>query len=62
MSNNLDPDQDQQNDPDQDQHSVGPDLGPNCLFYQYMTKVAASKARVNNLIRCVKGIMEWLIV
>ena len=19
-------------DPDQDQHSVGPDLGPNCLF------------------------------
>ena len=23
-------------DPDQDQHSVGPDLGPNCKGYQQM--------------------------
>ena len=32
-------------DPDQDQHSVGPDLDPNCLHlgYQQMTKVAAVK-------------------
>ena len=29
VSNSLDPDQDRQND--QDRHSVGPDLGPNCL-------------------------------
>ena len=38
MSNGLDPDQ------DQDGHSVGPDLGPNCL--QRLSadkKVAASK-------------------
>ena len=33
MSNSL--------DSDQDPHSVGPDLGPNCLQrYQQMTKVA----------------------
>ena len=30
MSNTLDPDQDQWN-PDQHRHSVGADLGPNCL-------------------------------
>ena len=30
MSNAFDSDQDRQN-PDQDQHSVGSDLGPNCL-------------------------------
>ena len=30
MSNTLDQDQDQQN-PDQDRHSVGADLGSNCL-------------------------------
>ena len=35
MSNGL--------DQDQDQHSVGPDLGPNCLQRQ----VAASEERVN---------------
>ena len=29
-------------DPDQDRHSVGSDLGPNCL---QMTKVAASKEK-----------------
>ena len=34
-------------DPDQDRHSVGPDLGPNCLKgYQQTTKVATSKERV----------------
>ena len=32
-------------DPDQEQHFMGPDLGPNCL--QKMTKVTASKERVN---------------
>ena len=34
-------------DPDQDRHSVGPDLGPNCLqSYQQMTKVTASMESV----------------
>ena len=37
MSNNL--------DPDQDQHSVEPDLGPNCL-QGLSAKVAASTERV----------------
>ena len=32
-------------DPDQDRHFVGPDQGPN-RGYQQMTKVAASKERV----------------
>ena len=38
-------------DPDQDQHSVGPDLGPNCL--QRLSaddKVAASKERIKFLL------------
>ena len=39
-------------DPDQDRHSVGPDLGPNCLqrkgFKQQTTKVAARKERVKD--------------
>ena len=35
-------------DPVQNWHSVGPDLGPNCLQkYQQTTKIAASKDRVN---------------
>ena len=36
-------------EPDQNQHSVGPDLDPNCLqrFYQRWTKVSTSKERVN---------------
>ena len=35
-------------DPDQDRYYVSPDLDPNCLqSYQQMTKVAASKERVN---------------
>ena len=35
-------------DPDHDQHSVGPDLGPNCLqrFKQQMTKSAPSRESV----------------
>ena len=36
-------------DPDQDRHSVGPDLGPNCLQRlsdEQTTKVATSKDRV----------------
>ena len=43
MSNKL--------DPDQDRHSVGPDLGPNCLQRlsgcQQTIKVATNKERVN---------------
>ena len=34
-------------DSDKDRHSFGPDLGPNCL---QMTKVAASKERVNQFV------------
>ena len=35
-------------DPDQDQHSVGPDLGPNCLQkLSANDKVTASKERLN---------------
>ena len=41
VSFSLDPYQDQQN-----QHSVGPDLGPNCL--QRFSAVAVSKERVKN--------------
>ena len=38
-------------DPDQDRHFVSPDLGPNCLQgCQQMTKVSASRERVNNLL------------
>ena len=36
-------------DQDQDGNCVGPDLGPNCLCYQDMTKVAASKERVKSV-------------
>ena len=40
MSNKL--------DPDEDPHSVGPDLGPNCLLkcYKQTKKSPASKERV----------------
>ena len=42
MSNSL--------DPDQDRRSVSPDLGETvCRGYRQMTKVAASKERVNNI-------------
>ena len=42
-------------DPDQDQHSVSPDLGPNCLkSYQQMTETVASKERV------LKGLNQHL--
>ena len=44
MSNSL--------DPDQDRHSVGPDLGPNCLQIEVIsrrTKVTASKERVKEV-------------
>ena len=38
-------------DSDQDRHFVGPDLGPNCLGNQQMTKVPVSIERVTAVVR-----------
>ena len=39
-------------DPDQDQHSVGPDLGPNCL-----QRLSADDKKAENLLQIRKHIL-----
>ena len=47
-------------DPDQDQRSVGHDLGLNCLQrLSAADKAAASRQRVNDLIKITKK-MNWI--
>ena len=49
-------------DPDQGQHSVGLDLGPNCLKgCQQMTKVAVSKERVGHTQNIVLSELYFLL-
>ena len=49
MPNSLDPYQDQKN-PDHDQHSVGADLGPNCL-HRLSAEDKVNKGNLLSLIR-----------
>ena len=45
-------------DPDQDQHSVGPDLGPNCL--QRLSADDTSRQKVDRVFRVNTTMLLWV--